>query len=384
MHFCLVKNFNYDIDKAICNALFNYQNIESQRKLKSIIESKEYLGRIVHEKTFRYRVKKMLGAGYIFKEEQNEKDWKRGKKLPLCLSPEIRDQIKLRNMIIRYDYDNRLHSSYSKFKKQRKREEERIETELKRGAIYYIIMRVMSIETPYNYYKPPGFSITDIINGRLDGHAFWYLNLDKRRVLIQECIKNLRKENIVKSLVLADNDEPRYELTDPIWKNFVIDCEELLENSIMHRLHLVWYSRRPRPEERSYYELCWGEKETDVHMNWIYNYDDEEKHKKRLVKTQHRSDDGKDEKVMHLLKSLDNAITKYVEVLDKKYYNLLKMHPYLYNEIFETVYPIFLQNEVKRTVSNPKNRGKKYPQFRQVHIKETLDPNVGVEKITFR
>jgi hypothetical protein len=68
--------------------------------------------------------------------------------------------------------------------------------------------------------------------------------------------------------------------------------------------------------------------------------------------------------------------------LDKKYYNLFGRHPYLYNKIFGTVYPKLLQKEAKRTVSNPKNRGKKCPQFRQVHIKETLDPNADVEKIT--
>jgi hypothetical protein len=294
VHFCLLRNFGHEIDRAIAYALSKYYAIiESQRKLKRIIESEEYLERTIHEKTFRYRIKKMLEAGFIFIDEQEARHWKRAKKLPLRLSSEVLDQIKLGNLVLQYDA--RLNSSsYSKYKRQRKREDERLKAQLMRNAIYYIIMRVMSIETPYKYSKPPGFSVSDIIKGRLDGHAFYYLDLNKDRRLVKECIKKLQEENIIKGSEPITEGGTRYELADYMWKDFVIDCEELLENTIMNRLHLVWYNiRRPSPEERIFYELCWGEKHTDVHMNWIYNYGNEEKHKKRFVKTEHRSDDDK-------------------------------------------------------------------------------------------
>ena len=291
-------------------------------------------------------------------------------------------------MIIQYDNNHRLHSSsYSKFKKHRKQEEERLEAELKRSVIYYIIIRVMSIETPHKYPRLPGFSITDIIKGRLDGHAFSFLNLDKYRALVEDCIKKLQKENIVKGTELSVREEPRYEVTDPMWKDFVIDCEELLENTIMHRLHLVWNNiRRPNLKERANYELCWGEKHTDRHMGSIYNNAFEKKHNKMPKKTKCRSkrrSEDEDE-VTRLLRLLDNVIVKHVEEFKQKYYDLVKRHPYLYNRIIETVCQIFLQIEAKRMISNPKNQNKKYYPFIQVHIKETSDPNAGGEKITFR
>jgi hypothetical protein len=125
VHFWLVKNFDYDVDCSIAYALSKYHTIiKSQRKLNQIIETNEYLGRTMHEKTFRYHLKKMLEAGYILKNELEERHWKRGKRLPLDLSPKILEQINLGNLIIQYDNHDRLHSSsYSKLKKQSKREE---------------------------------------------------------------------------------------------------------------------------------------------------------------------------------------------------------------------------------------------------------------------
>jgi hypothetical protein len=55
----LVKNYGYEIDRSIAYALFKYYSIiESQRRLKQIIETEEYLGRTIHEKTFRYHIKR--------------------------------------------------------------------------------------------------------------------------------------------------------------------------------------------------------------------------------------------------------------------------------------------------------------------------------------
>jgi len=395
VHFCLRKIYDYEIDRSIAYALSKYHKMTtSQRKLKQIIESDEYLGRIIHEKTYRYHLKKMLDAGHIYKNQEKAAQWVPGKSLPICLSSEILDQIKLGNLVIQYNENDRLHTlSYPKFKRHINQEEKRLNKELKISAIYYVIMRVISIETPYSHLRPNDFSISDIIKRRLEGHAFWYRDLDKYRALVDDCIKRLQEENILKCTKFSTGEEPRYELVDPSWKDFVIDCEELLENTTMHRLHLIWYNfHRPYPEERTYYESCWGEKGIDLHMDRIYTNNNRESSKRRhksamrkfRSKRKHSYDKDKEDETDRLLRLLDNVIVKNVEGFKQKYYNLFKLHPYLYNLIIKMVCPAFIQKAAKRTISNPKNKNKKYLPFLQAHVKDPLDPNSGKERITIR
>lgn len=130
----------------ICKALLRYGNDMSSRKLKWIVESKDYLGKTIPIKIFQYHIGKLLNAGYIFHKKE---EWKRGKKLPLFLSNKTHEQLRLGNLTIEFKekYSNLL-NSYKKLKKRDKLIEDRFKSETKRNRIYYIIMRVLSIETP--------------------------------------------------------------------------------------------------------------------------------------------------------------------------------------------------------------------------------------------
>jgi hypothetical protein len=212
----------------------------------------------------------MLNAGYIL---QWKGKWKRGKKLPLFLSAETSEQIRLGNLNIVFEEKDRsdLLISYNKLKKYRKARDDRFEGELKRNRIYYIVMRVLSTETPNRNYRYSGLSITDIMNARYDGHAFYFLRLEDDKRLVEECLSILERENIVKKTKIPSEDEPRYELVDPRWKSFATECSQLLENAIMMNLHLKWQNLRPpRPQERIYYEWCWGHRNADGHLNRVY------------------------------------------------------------------------------------------------------------------
>lgn len=119
-------------------------------------------------------------------------------------------------------------------------------------------MRVMAIETPNRCYKYPGVSVTDILNARYDGHAFYYLRLQDYRPLVEECITYLLKLNIIKQIsVIPMHEEPRYEFVETIYKEFVNDVSEQLEYDIMLRLHMVLQGLRPpTPQDRLYFERC--------------------------------------------------------------------------------------------------------------------------------
>ncbi|MGH9976262.1 MAG: hypothetical protein ACRD8Z_10570, partial [Nitrososphaeraceae archaeon] len=231
--------YNYEIDKAVCKAILKYSINTSRRKLKQILESNDYLGKKIPNKVFQYHIQRMLKAGYICHKKDK---WVRGKKLPLFLANKTREQLRLDNLNIEFQEEehSNLLNSYKKLKKRNESIEDRSKSELKRNRIYYIIMRALSIETPNKHYSYLGLSITDIINARYDGHAFYFLRLEDEKHLVEECISNLKEERIVKETTLPSQDESRYELIDPRWKSFVTECAQLLEDSLLMHLHLKW------------------------------------------------------------------------------------------------------------------------------------------------
>ncbi len=367
-HFCLVKYFyNYDIDYAIVNVIFKYCHNLSLRKLKQIIERKEFLNKIIPEKTFRYHLRKLLNHNYIHKLKEG---WKRGQKSPVHLTPTIHEQIRLKALVIQYKGDNKDRedknlNSYLKLKKKHQQIQSRAEIELKHRMIYYIIFRVMSIETPNRHYKNLGVSVTDIINARYDGHAFYYLRLEKDRSAVEECIRKLEDENIVKEIKI-DGEECRYILTEPIWKDFVKDCSEILEHDITLRLHLVWKNlRRPKPEERLYEENCWGQRSIDGRMEHVCST--LEKNRKLIGKRR------LEEQAKQLIEPLDYNIAKDVRELRKKYHNLIERYTWTCNEIIKTVYPEFIQKEVERIGKNRKTRDKKYLKLLKIFSSDIVE-----------
>ena len=164
------KTYDYRIDKAICKSLLNYESKNiSRRGLKHIIESNDYLGRKLGTRVYEFHIQKLLDEGYISEKKDG---WKRGKKLPLFISNKTHEQLKLGNLNIKFNEEySSLQNSYKKLKKRVKSIEDRFKTELKRNMIYYIIMRVLSIEPPNKNYRHHRLSITDILNARYDGHT---------------------------------------------------------------------------------------------------------------------------------------------------------------------------------------------------------------------
>jgi uncharacterized protein YihD (DUF1040 family) len=337
----------------------------SLRKLKLIVE-KQFLNKIIPEKTFRYHLRKLLNHNYIY---ELKKDWKRGQKSPAYLTSTTNEQIRLKTLVIQYkgnnkDREDESLNSYLKLKKKHQQTQSRVEIELKRKMIYYIIFHVMSIETPNRHYNHPGVSVTDIINARYDGHAFYYLRLEEDRSTVEECIKKLRDENIIKEIKI-DGEECRYTLVEPIWKDFVKDCSHILEHDIMLRLHTVWRNlRKPKPEERLFEENCWGPEFIDGRMKSVCS-----------ALEKNREDVGKrqlEEQAKQFIEVLDYNIVKDIRELRKKYHYLIERYAWTCNEMIETVYPEFIQKEVERVEKNKKTRDKKYPKLLRMCLSDVV------------
>jgi hypothetical protein len=120
----LVK-YSCNIDQAIAYALYKYGTLW-YRRLKWVIESEEFLNNGISPGIFDAHIKRMRKSNYITSENLS---WKRGQRLPLCLTFQTRQEIRLDALKISYDYDeiqrvqkkkSRL-LSYSKLKKIKKK-----------------------------------------------------------------------------------------------------------------------------------------------------------------------------------------------------------------------------------------------------------------------
>ena len=348
---------------AICKSLLKYESKNiSKRRLKQIIESSSYLRRRLGNRLYEFHIQRLLDEGYIFEKKE---EWKRGKKLPLFLSNRTRQQLRLGNLKIEFkEEQSNLLNSYKKLKKRHRSNENRFKNQQKRDRIYYIILRVLSIETPNRHYKSPGLSIGDIINARYDGHAFYYLRFEDDQEIIQECLNNLIREKIVSEIKTPSMDKPRYKLVDLRWKSFVTDCSQLLEDTVMMELHLRWQNlRRPRPLERIYYESCWGDRNANGHLIRVYqNFEGNEKKSSARYR----------QEIEDLLYSIDCDLQQKFISLESKYRDLAKECSSIYDMIVETIYPKFLRLEIERKVNNPKNMGRKYYRSQSSEFNDSL------------
>jgi len=367
------KVYDYEIDKAICKSLLNYEgNNISRRKLKLIVESSDYIGRKLGTRSYEFHIQRLLKAGYIFEKKA---EWMRGMKSPLFLSNRTRQQMRLDNLNIEFKGDHPdLLNSYKKLKKHRISKEERFKSELKHNRIYFIIMRVLSIETPNRFYKCPGLSISDIINSRYDGHAFYFLRLEDDKELVQECLNSLNREKIVSKIKIPSEDDTRYKLIDPRWKSFVIEGSHLLEDTITMELHLKWQNlKRPRPLERIYYESCWGDRSANGHLIRVYqNYQgNEEKSNSKYRK-----------EIEDLLYDIDCNLHQEFKYLESKYRDLDNKCSSVYNMLVETIYPKFLRLEIERIVNNPKNKGRKYHTMQSARFDDCISFGGSVQTMS--
>jgi hypothetical protein len=182
----LIK-YSYNIDHAIAYALYKYKAL-GYRRLKRVIESEEFLNNGISPGIFDAHIKRMRKYSYIASE--NSENWKRGQRLPLCLTFQTRQDIRL-DALITYDYDEirrlrgkKLKSpSYSKLKKIKKKT---VETpQERREKAYYLMICIASLKTPLPYKDDrydlyPGVSVTDILGARYGGYDFFMLILIER------------------------------------------------------------------------------------------------------------------------------------------------------------------------------------------------------------
>jgi hypothetical protein len=350
----LVRNsYNYSIDYAILNAVFTCKGYLSIRRIKQVIQGDKFLNRIIPEKTFRYHFTKLLKYNFLYLPREN---WRRGQRLPICLTSTTLEQIRLQTLVIRYDEnkdneDNNL-DSYLKLKKHQK--QSIAEIEQKRRMIYYIIFTVLSIETPNRHYGHPGLSVKDIISAHIYGHPFHYLKLEEDRSTVEECIKKLLGEKILIKTVV-DGEEPRYSIAEPIWKEFVKECTKTFESVVTLRLHIIWQNiRKAKPEERLYLEYIMGQRTTDLRMKNVCTILESNRKSlgKKLLKDKTK-----------VIESIDYNIDQLAKALRKKYHSLIEQHTWICNEIIKKQYPEFIQREVEKMRKNIKTRYKNYPKL---------------------
>jgi hypothetical protein len=248
--------------------------------------------------------------------------------------------------------------SYTKLKKRSKKTENIWRTELRHKRICYLIICIAAYDTPNKSYNYPGISVTDVLSARYDGHAFWYLRLENNGSMIEKCFNSLLKLGVVTRIKTPQN-ESRYKLVDPDWKEFIESCLVLLEGAIMNWLHLIWSNiRPPTPTERLYYESCWGKRNADFHLRTVYS-DSKKDNPGRLNKTNSKG----------LLDMLSINIHRFISRIEEKYCRLSIEHPSLYKTIFETIFPYFVRNEVRKIYRKGViNDGKKYPKLKIVSI----------------
>jgi len=364
-----VRQYNYDIDYVIAHSLHKYNTL-TYNGLKRTIESREYLNRNLSRDTFPYHVNKMLKGNYIY--IKNKELWKRGKKKFFVLNPYTEEQIRLNALFISYEESDKIRQerilqSYRKLKKKEKTREKDSELELRRKKIYYIVMRVIAIQTPNRSYKYQGVSVTDILNARYDGHAFYYLKLGDYRSLVKECITNLLKLNIIKQIGgIPTDEEPRYKFVETICKEFVNDVSGSLEHDITFMLQMVWQNLRPTtPQDRLYFEWCWGVKDGNKKLKKVYSNLQVNK-KENLT---HRRNKKEKE---NLINNLKCNIVDLMKDLRETYLNLIKEHPFIWETIIGAVYPEYLRKEVEKIALTSKYKMKKYSKHRRIISKDTL------------
>ena len=360
-----MREYNYDYDMAVVHALYRYGSI-GRRRLKKIIESKEYLDKNISFDTFYYHIKRMLIGEYI--SERND-EWKRGKTLPLSLTPTTSEEVDFNSLVIRYPVnvqskEKKILQSYHKLMKKGLMTEKHFKSQLMRSKIYYLVFCVLSIKAPTRHLTYPGVSVTDIISERKYGHAFHYLRLEDYRTLVEECVKNLLKLNIIKKVnYLSEQEETRFEFVETLWKDFIKDISNLLDGDIRIRLILVWkHLRRPTAQDRLHFEWCWGQnangKLIDVCDIFRVNMKKKLDHNKKYWK--------------NLIGDFDCNIVDTIKEISKKYEILFNKHPLVWKTIIETVYPKYLQKKIKNIEKTSKYKHSKYSKLKRAIIKDTL------------
>ena len=121
---------------------------------------------------------------------------------------------------------------------------------------------------------------------------------------------------------------------------------------IKHRL-IYYYEKVPG---------CWGRRDANGKLNRVY-----EIFKVNKANPDHNKKEWKD-----LIKNLDYNIVDAMKDFAKKYEILFNQYPSICKTIIETVYPKYLQKEIKNIEKSSKYKKGRYPKLERVVDKDTL------------
>lgn len=374
----MTRVYNYNYDYSIAKALFKYVQL-GHRKLKTKIESQEYLNKNISPDTFNYHLKMMKRYDYI--KQKKDKLWKRGQTTPFCLTRRAKKEIELGIFQISYtNNNNKDHSetSFSKLKRQKLKKQyndnEYDEIKEIRKKIIQMILIVQAIKSLTSYPNKDYFqfsntiSVNNIMNGISGVVPFSYLNFKLKREQVQDAFEILEKEKIL-TRIITIGYESSYTITEPNIKKFIIDCLKIRDSLISLRFHIIWKNlRNPYPEEREYFEYYKGKEYTDRLFNDVTT---KLRQKKNIDKDSSKYNTNL-KKFGETIDDMNYNIYEYENEIKMKYRSLFKKYPILEKMFFENIYPPFIRREIKKNV-------KKKIKVKEKWIKK---PHIGISFVT--
>ena len=355
------NDYKFNYDYAIVYALLRYKYL-GYRELKEKIEGQEFLNlnKEISTDVFNYHIKKLKENKYI---KRNIVNWIRGKKIPYSLTRMTKKEIELGIFQITYkDTISQEMLSYPSLVKQEEQTTRNYQNNIieTRKKIFQIIVNLASTQAgpiyidDENELYPGTISIDDIMRGIPGSSPFWHYNFNFSREELEDAFQLLEKEKII-SKINIPSKEPRYIISNPKLAEFVLECLNLKDGMINIRFHLIRkHVRNPSPLERIYHEFHDGKKHTDsifydevkiLKENKIKNKQDPNYHKLR-------------QEMIERIEDLDYNIYNYAQEIRKKYKRIFKKYPVITKFVFESVYPLFLQNEIEKTIKKIEVNGK--------------------------
>ena len=185
---------------------------------------------------------------------------------------------------------------------------------------------------------------------------FWYLSFKLPKVEVENSIRLLEKENIIKNIIIPNN-EPRFIISDSLFQEFISECLTLRYGLITLRFNLIWNNlRHPSPLEREYHEFYIGKRRTDGVFNKVTKYLFDKDRKNKNNPDYRKNKKEKKERI----ESIDYNIYKYVSHIKTKYRTLFKKYSPIVQLYFDIVYPLFLKREIKKTMKKQKKMDGKW------------------------
>ena len=196
-------------------------------------------------------------------------------------------------------------------------------------------------EGAYEYsYMLPGISPYEFQKiSELSLLPYQQLNFKKDEVIQYfKLLENQKLINKIISLQLEYLNEERYTIVDNSLKELLADCWTL-QSHVSTYLEYIWKSiRKPKDEERIWYEHLWGKNRSSKWFIECNNIRREYQKEKVLKETQDMIDWEKSE------------IRKTFDSIKEKYSKTLQDYSYFIYPLINVVYPEFLRKDIETKV----------------------------------